>query len=141
MDNPRDIAGILVTFFVDDQQALFIMLSSDGAINRMGTGSLVNAENDLFIGKTSLPIFESLKKLIDPNLLQWFNRQNADRAPKGKICKLTLGVKQRDGKELMSSWQYGSESLSPPSDITAFALRAIELTNPWYEEQKKIAKA
>jgi hypothetical protein len=40
----------MVTLHVADEQALVIMLAADGAINRMGTGSVSNTERDLFIG-------------------------------------------------------------------------------------------
>jgi hypothetical protein len=141
MAKQNNLVGILVTFFIEEEQFLFIMLSDDGGINRMGTGLPAVLENDLFIGKTSLSAFESLRKQVNPKLLKWFNVHYADPALKGKRCKLTLGLKQKDGTELMSVWEYGSESQGPPSEIANFAVKVIEITNPWYEEQKKIVKA
>ena len=135
-----DISGFFATLLVGEEQALFIALFSDGTINRMGTGSITNLEKDLFIGKTSPDVFESLKSMISNDLHKWFNSQHSDPAPKGKICKLTLGLRQRDGKESMGIWQYGSESLSLPLEVSELVLKAIEITNPWYEERKKATK-
>ena len=141
MDVPTDITGFFATFYYGEEQALFIGLFSDGTINRMGTGSLKNIDRDMFIGKTSPDVFEGLKKMINIDLLKWFNSQHSDSAAKGVPCKLTLGLKQRDGKELISIWQYGSESASPPPEVFEFFLRSIEITNPWYEERKRVTKS
>jgi len=140
-ENPADITGYYGSFFIGEEQVLFIGLFSDGTINRMGTGSFNNIEKDMFIGKTSPDIFEGLKKMISNDLLKWFNSQHSDPAPKGMPCKLTLGLKQRDGKELISIWQYGSESMSPPPEVYEFLLKSIEITNPWYEERKRATKS
>lgn len=139
MKDLEDISGILVTFHVDEEQYLFIALFDDGTLNRMGTGSLDILEKDLFIGRAPLSVFERLKRLVTPKMLKWFDSQHADPSPKGKICKLVIDVKRKDGKEMMSVWLYGSESVGPPAEISSFALEAIEITNPWYEEQKKKA--
>lgn len=139
-DNPADITGYFASLFFGEEQALFIGLFSDGTINRMGTGSLSNIEKDMFIGKTSPDVFEGLKKKITNDLLKWFNTQYSDPNQKGIPCKLTLGLKQRDGKELISIWQYGSESASPPPEVFEFFLKSIEITYPWYEERKRATK-
>jgi hypothetical protein len=70
MENLPNIAGILITYLIDDQQVLFIMLTNDGAINRIGTASLEDAEGILCIGQTGLPIFESLKAMVNPEFLK-----------------------------------------------------------------------
>ncbi len=140
-DNPADITGFFTSLFMGEEQVLFIGLFGDGTINRMGTGSLENLEKDMFIGKTFPDVFEDLKKMISSDLLQWFNSQHSDPASKGMPCKLTLGLKQRDGKELISIWQYGSESTSPPPEVYEFLLKSIEFTNPWYEERKRATKS
>ena len=140
-DNPSDITGYFASLFIGEEQVLFVGLFSDGTVNRMGTGSLENLEKDMFIGKTSPDVFEIVKKMISNDLLKWFNSQHSDPAAKGMPCKLTLGFKQRDGKELISIWQYGSESMSPPPEVYEFLLKSIEFTNPWYEERKRATKS
>jgi hypothetical protein len=52
MGEREDVHGVMVTLLAGGEQSLFIMLGSDGSISRMGTGSVDNAERDLFIGKT-----------------------------------------------------------------------------------------
>jgi hypothetical protein len=139
-DSPADITGYFASFFFGEEQALFIGLFSDGTINRMGNGSFSNIDRTMFIGKTSPDVFEGLIKTISNELLKWFNSQYSDPTPKGIPCKLTLGLKQKDGKELISAWQYGSESMSPPPEIYEFLMKSIEITNPWYEERQKATK-
>lgn len=139
MNNPQDTAGILITYFIDEKEALFILLRKDGAINRMGAASLEDADGVLCIGQTSASIFESLTASINPELLQWFGGRREDRAPKGHICKLTIGLEQNDGRELASEWEYGSDSQVPPPAVVRFVLQAIKLTDPWYAEHKQPA--
>jgi hypothetical protein len=109
MTTQSPIKVIMVTLHVADEQALFIMLAADGAINRMGTGSVRNTERDLFIGLTSTELFETLRPRVGADLLRWIG-QNADPSPRGKLCRLSIGFQHADGTEAMSHWQYGAES-------------------------------
>jgi hypothetical protein len=92
------IKGIMVTLHVADEQALFIMLAADGAINRMGTGSVSNIERDLFIGRTSTELFEALRQRVGAELLRWIG-QYADPSPQGKLCRLSIGFQHADSTE------------------------------------------
>ncbi len=141
MDKSHDIAGILITYFIDEKQALFILLQNDGAINRMGSASLEDAESTLCIGQTNPSVFESLKAMIHPEFLKWFGGQRVDPAPKGHLCELTLVLVSRDNTELVSAWKYGSDSIVPPPDIVKFVLQAMKLTDPWYAAQQQQASS
>src|SRR5208337_3002515 len=46
-----DIAALAITLDVDERPSLFILLSADGSINRMGSGSLEDTDRELFIGR------------------------------------------------------------------------------------------
>ena len=131
----ENITGMLVALHVANRQTLFVMLGVDGLVNRLGTGAEDNVENDMFIGKASLDTFNTLRSRINPDIFQWIG-EHADPAPVGKICRLAVGFQLKDGRELMSEWQYGSQSLGPPPEVRDFVIAAVEITDPWYEQQK-----
>jgi hypothetical protein len=134
--NPTSIVGILVTLHVGESQALYIMLSADGAIHRMGSGAESGSEKDLFIGKASGDLFSGLRRCLTPALLQWLG-EFSDPHPQGKACRLTIGFRQDDGTVLTSQWQYGTGSQGPPPEVCDFVRAALYATQPWYEEQQK----
>lgn len=134
----NSISGILVTMHVAGEQVLYLMLSADGTIHRMGTGSESNTERDLFIGRSSKRAFEQLRKQVTPDLLRWLG-QCSDPHLQGKRCRLTIGLRRSDGTELASQWEYGTQSQGPPEEIGQFVLAGIDATSSWYEEQKELA--
>jgi len=74
----------------ENTSLLFILLGADGSINRSGSGSLRNKNNDLFIGEATPAIFERVRSHLTEEMLQGlgmrFRRENARGAP----CKLKL---------------------------------------------------
>jgi hypothetical protein len=81
MTDRDEIQGIMVTLLVGGEQSLFILLGSDGSVNRLGTGSVDNTEGDMFIGKVGGDLFQGLRAKITPTLLGWCGRQMADPHP------------------------------------------------------------
>jgi hypothetical protein len=140
VNEQNDIHGILVTLFIAGEQSLFIMLGSDGAINRMGNGSVDNIERDMFIGKIGPELFQQLRDIVSAELLAWCGRQLADPSPQGKTCELTVGFRRANGEELMTKWRYGSESQGPPPEVCQFVVAAVEATSSWFEHQKAMAR-
>ncbi len=140
MDAGDEIRGVMVKLLVGDEQSLFVMLGSDGSISRVGTGSVENVERDMFIGKASPEVFQGLRAKVTPELLGWCGRQLSDPHPQGKLCELTVGFQQAGGQELLTGWRYGSQSQGPPSEVCQFVTAAVEATNPWYEQQKAMAR-
>lgn len=136
--NSDDISGIRVSLHIDDDQKLFVLLARDGTINRLGTGSEDNEEIDLFMGKSDLIAFESVLSLADPVISSWIGGYAAPD-PKGKPCKLVVGFQTAEGEALTSRWEYGSESQGPPPDVCSLVIKAVEVTDDWYEQQKEIA--
>jgi hypothetical protein len=136
MDEGEDIHGILVMLLIGGEQSLFIMLGSDGSINRLGTGSVDNAERDMFIGKVGPELFQQLRAKVSQELLGWCGQRLVDPQPQGKICELTVGFQRADGQELTTEWRYGSESQGPPPEVCQFVVAAVEATDPWFEQQK-----
>src|SRR5262249_52323323 len=90
MSEEIDIHGIMVTLLIGNEQALFIMLGSDGSINRVGTGSVDDTERDMFIGQTGPDLFHQLRARITPELLGWCGQQLSDPRPQGQVCELTV---------------------------------------------------
>ncbi|MBV9122099.1 MAG: hypothetical protein JO112_01905 [Planctomycetes bacterium] len=134
----NDTLNIFLTLYVAEAQVLYVTLSADGTIHRMGTGSEYNEEFDLFIGRSTRNMFDCLSSQVTPGLLQWVG-EYTDQHLKGKHCRLTIGIRQANGKEMISRWEYGTLSQSPPPEICEFVLAAIKVTDPWYELQKQHA--
>jgi hypothetical protein len=135
--NIEDIFVIWMTIKVEGKNTLFLMLASEGLVNRLGTGAVDNTENDMFIGKTDEPLFLQLRSRIDPRWLPQMGSSYALPERKGKECELTIGFKFGDSKETGVTFKYGSESQGPPGDLVKFVINAVEITNPWYEREKK----
>ena len=131
----------MITLLIEEQQSLFLLLTDDGTVNRMGNGTERDLDGDLFIGIAPLDMFEQLRSLVGPGLLQWMGRQLSDPDPQGKMCRLMVGVRQSDGQEMASVWSYGTESMGPPPDVREFVVAAIEITNPWFEQQRLMVSA
>lgn len=133
-----DIAMVMVTLEVSGDQALFILLSQDGTINRMGAGREDSTDKDLFIGRGDLGPFNRVRDVAGPVIDNWIGGYGAPEK-KGKECKLVVGFQKKDGEELMSQWEYGSESIGPPPDVTQLVICAVNATESWWEKQKEVA--
>lgn len=135
-----DISLIWVRIGVEERAALFILLDSDGTVNRLGTGAVDNSENDFYIGKTTEALFQKLHSQIDPG---WFSHMGSSYTmpeQKGKACELIVGFVLRDGRGSSLKFKYGSESQGPPDDIIQFVIKAAKLTDPWYERFREARK-
>ncbi len=133
-----DVSGIMITLEVDGSQILFILLAQDGTINRLGTGTEDNADNDMFIGVSDGAAFAQVRALAGPIIDKWIGGYGAPN-PEGKPCKLLVGFRTNDGRELMSHWEYGSESQGPHPDVAAIVVKAVEATEDWWLAQKAVA--
>lgn len=137
MITQNDIVAFLVTLDIDTFQVLFIMIGADGSISRLGNGSSESTERDLFVGRSTRELFDKMQGELTEHLMQWMGSYS-DPDPKGKICNLSVGFQLEDGRELMSRWQYGSESQGPPPEICRFVIAAVNITDTWYEAEKAL---
>lgn len=135
----KEISIVTITLKVEDKTALFILLAKDGTVNRLGTGSENNTENDLYIAVDTSGLFEKLMRRITPELIELRGEYRSHEV-KGKTCQLVVGFGFADETQDGSIWIYGTQSAGPPPEITNFVISAVELTEPWFEEQKKAAK-
>ncbi|MCA9007123.1 MAG: hypothetical protein KDA70_17745 [Planctomycetaceae bacterium] len=132
------VARIMVVLECDGDQVLFILLVDDGTINRMGTGKEDNRELDLYIGVSDIDAFQAVRSVCGPVIDDWiggFGDPNAE----GKTCKLLVGFQTSAGEELLSQWEYGTESKGPPSEVITVVKQAVQATADWYEEQKALS--
>ena len=133
--NVADVHDLLIDLEVNADRLLFILLSADGSINRIGSGNFKDKNRDMFIGVTDPAIFERMRSHLTEAMLQSlghsFQRQNLRGAP----CKLTLMFQFNDGTSGRSEYLYGSESEGPPSDVVDFVKAAVRETEGWYQEQ------
>jgi hypothetical protein len=136
--NSESIKAIMVELEVESRQSLFVLLTDDGLVNRLGTGAVDNAERSLFIGHTNEPLFAELRAKVQP---EWMSHQGAYDVGKkaGRTCTLTIMFKDTEGQEGGFRFRYGSKSEGPPGDICQFVAEAVRLTDPWYEDQKLMA--
>ena len=139
MHSISQLEKILITLTVADNQVLFILLAKDGTINRLGDGNPDCKEKDLFIGLTKDIYFYQLIKSIDDFILDSCGTSYSMRDQKGRICKLQL-LFDIDGKETGLEVIYGEHSQGPPPPIRDYVISAVELTDNWYEAQKKMTK-
>lgn len=130
-----DLCGVLVRLDVEGSKALFLRLSSDGSIERLGTSG-----RDILDGIAAPKLFERLIQKVSPQLLRWVGQSWADPAPLGKPCLLVVGFRQLDGQESLMRWEYGSESYEPPPEVLEFVMSAVEVTNPWLGERKTMGR-
>ena len=133
---PEDVTGVAVSLKVDEELSLFALLAADGSINRMGTGTIDNAEKEMCIGVINDPKpFQNLCSQISPDIFKWVGGRS-DPSPRGKICELMIGLFLPNKEERTILFKYGSESIGPPPEVKRLVLAMVEVTDPWYEEFK-----
>jgi hypothetical protein len=131
-----DITGISISFEADGELRLFIQLTSDGSINRMGSGELDNREVDLYKGRTSEPIFSHLLDELPDDFLE---NAGVYRVPYSKGIPLAMIISLQAGREALAlEFYFGSDSMGIPSEIIQFVQKARELTEGWYRTQIKV---
>ncbi len=135
---PETVKAIMLELSIAGQQVLYLMLSADGVIHRLGTGSEGCQERTLFIGQVPPDLFSALSARVDTGVMQWRGRYTAP-SQQGKECVLTVALRFLDEEEHVSEWVYGSQSQGPPPPIAQFVLSAVEATHPWYVSQKRLA--
>ncbi len=134
-----DISALSITLKVKNEIALFVLLGSDGTINRMGTGNLANAERGLFIGKTDPAVFQAVRSHVTDAMWRHLGEGFKHPDPQGDPCSLKLLFKFKDGGSSGLLYLYGSESEGPPKDVAEFVRTAVRETDPWYENFKRNA--
>jgi hypothetical protein len=140
--NVADVHAILVDLKVDSETLLFIMVSADRSINRIGSGTFGNKNRDMFIGMTPDPaIFQRVRSHLTDSILQGLGmRFQMSENALGAPCKLTLMFQFNDGKSASSEYLYGTQSEGPPKEVTDFVRAAVRETEGWYQQQLRMVE-
>ncbi len=133
----KSISQTLITLEVGENQVLFILLAEDGSINRKGDGTTNCVDNDFFIGITNDKLFEQLKPYITEEMNEFLHSSYDIPEKKGRICNLKILFKSGE-IETGVEFKYGELSQGPPSIFRNFAIKAIELTDEWHQQQKQM---
>jgi len=138
MFKTSDIKVVLIRLEVASRQVLFILLAADGTINRMGDGTPMNSDQDLYIGRTPAPLLPELLTSLTDDMLQFSGVYEASEQV-GETCRVSIGFQLADGKGNSFDFIYGLKSQGVPSDVVRFVMRAVALTKPWHESQKAMS--
>ena len=139
MPQVSDIDGVSITLKIDGKQSLFILLAADGTINRLGTGAVNNRDKDLFIGRTDQPLLKELLTTLSESSLEHMGGYDVPEK-KGALCELTIALSFTNAENNGFAIRYGSESQGPPHEIVEFVRAAVDLTDPWFQEQKQMVR-
>lgn len=130
----HEIQRIQIVLQADERLLLHIVLSSDGTVQRLGSGRLDNKEFELVNGVADRAIFDELLKSLPESFLESEGSYN-DPDLRGQRLGLSITLMVA-GREHSFQIVYGSESEGPPDDVVAFVVAAKELTESWYQRMK-----
>lgn len=116
--------------------AFSIVLSADGTIRRRRAGAEGGPDLDTVIGTADPDLFNQVRSMISPQLLQWCRPLRPRAALCGELRELEVRLKHADGHEVMSHWQHGADASGPPAMVIEFVAATVEATNRWYDQQK-----
>jgi hypothetical protein len=136
-----DVHDIMLKLDADNDPLLFILLASDGSINRIGSGALKDKNRDMFIGKSDPAIFARVLPYLTEEILWGLGKVFSHKSIQGMPCKLTIMLRFNDGTSGGSEYHYGSESESPPRDVVYLVTAAVRETEGWYQEQLRMVSS
>ena len=135
------VDAVIVCREIDDATSIFVMLARDGSINRIGSDSPECDEKDMFIGMTKDKLFE---EFIDKCPAAFIAAPGEAYAPtgelKGKEVKFSLMFQSGDSKSGLM-FLYGTESGGIPDDLDQVVALAKDVTESWYQNQRKMIGA
>jgi hypothetical protein len=137
----EEIILVTISLYVGGAQSLFILLADDGTINRSGTGTRRNKDKTLFIKREKENFFQDLMKCVPEDWSKLKGIYKTDIPDKkGANCELQIIFKDKANKDYGFVVLYGSKSYGPAQDIYEIVVKAVEITDPWFNEQKQILK-
>lgn len=129
----EQIQRIYFKLEISERPVLSIMVSDSGAINRLGDGTLEDDPPVFFMGHTEEPIFQTIKREVDEDLLSMSGRYTLPD-PLGDTCRMEIII-EAEAENTGFEFTYGSDSMGPPEEIVQLFEMAVELTHPWFEDQ------
>lgn len=130
---------MIIRLEIDGKINFSLLLSSDGSVNRIGTGLKQNQDSTMYSGCSHEGLFE---KVLDYVPAALFDKQgNYDvKDREGSICEMIFYFASKDEKETARfQFTYGSDSMGPPLPFIQLFGFASQLTESWYLKQKNIA--
>jgi hypothetical protein len=128
-----DIVSVSIELRVKGEMVLFVLLAAEGTVNRMGTGSILDEEKRLSTSGNGKALFEKLRSEITDELLE--NTGGYDLPDqRGQPCALGITLRFANGCVDGFGFSYGSKSRGPPAEIRWIVQRALELTDPLYQQ-------
>ena len=131
--------AFLIELHVSGWPILVLGLSADGAVNRFGSGKLSSIGNEhehAVIAQTDGRFFHHAEELFQPS---WLGQPRVQILPeqRGASCVLRLTFMCWGHPFYVLEWHYGSHSEGPPAVIRQFFIRAVEVTQSWYDAQNR----
>ena len=135
-----ELDSCFIRILYRDDEALMLLLSRDGTINRMGDGTPPAGEGStLYIGRVREPLFERLMEVVPSSLWQFRHVGRIDLNDRtGADCLLTVLFGHSDGRGFRFEILFGSESGGVPRELQIILERALELTDPWWQETRSL---
>ena len=130
--------AVAIALEADGQLVLFILLVEDGTVNRMGTGAIDSKERETYVGVSEDGLFEKFMDTVPDEI---FKSAGTYRHPEslGLPCKLTIGFRS-PRRTIGFEFQFGSQSEGPPQEISQLVKTAIDLTKPWYQQNRQASE-
>ncbi|MEL6654022.1 MAG: hypothetical protein AAFQ87_24780 [Bacteroidota bacterium] len=121
---------------VKGETELMVMLAQGGAVNRVG--GMDDDHNPFCIGTSDEGLFTAFMEQLPAELAEMSGRYTFPD-PQGDLCLLSLSL---SGPTLDTGFEftYGSDSQGPPEEIVALVELLLDLTDPWYDEQRQRKK-
>ena len=131
-----EIQAISISLEVGGKTRLFIMLSQDGTVNRMGSGQFDEEDLDLYLGMSNESLFEELLARVPSQLLKrTITFEDPDAL--GLPCELNVSLVSAKNESLATVYQYGSRSMGPPDELANFVIVATDITEEWFKKQQQ----
>jgi len=127
---PGELLGIGISLSRAGRSILFLQVSRDGRIKRLGDGTMTGPVHYLS-GKSKPEIFPAVCKGL-PAELHTKSGTLALPEPAGDAMVLTIRLTSA-GKQQVLEMRYGADSASPPAAVQHFVSMAVTLTDDWYK--------
>lgn len=135
----EDTKILTITLKCEEKQVLFVLIANDGTVNRLGDGSYECEDKNLYIGISTNNLFEKTKQFVTQEMSECVGELYTCNEIKGKKCEMTI-IYTGDNFETGVRFVYGDLSERPPMIFRDLVKKAVEYTDPWWGEQKRISK-
>lgn len=126
------VQQLYIKWVIDERPLLAIALGRSGTISRAGDGSPEHAQH-VFMGRGEAEAFDALMAAWEEDWFELAGRYTLPD-PKGDPATLTISFSS-DELDTGVEFHYGTESEGPPEELVDWVERALDLTQPWWEDQ------